>query len=389
VTSRPQIGRLAPILSLVGFAVVLAGTVQIYRAWTPALAGGGTTAATATPTVEPSLATPVYTNSTTTVPGTLVYVRDGNLWVQSGMSVRRITVSKDGSSVSGPTWSPDGQWIYYVDTRITKSRWYDPNNGNVITDFTLTYPVLCRIHADGSGQEDLLSGLLKQGGLRTFYWIRQPAVSPDGSTMAVISDGPTLPGVSDNLLHFLPLSTMKLGPALQVPENSPLGLSEPAFSPDGTRLAYVVEGRSGKYGAPGIWIYDIASGTTHPLATGMRGPSWSPDGRYVAATKVAKDKLDVVVLNALTGDQVAQVTSDGVSWGAVWSPADDALIYMHLHAGDVDLRMTQIEGAGMGMTFRLEADLTQVAGLDGSSRAAWYIPGAGGPNPTPQPSQAG
>ena len=379
---------LGPALSLVGLVVVVVATIQIYRTWTPALAAEAPTA-TAAPQVQAASATPVIVDSSTTVPGTLVYVRDGDLWVQAGTVVRRITFSRDGSAVSGPAWSGDGQWIYYVETRPGTGRWYDPNNGNQITDYTLTYPFLCRIRPDGSGQEDILSGAVQQGPLRSFYWIRQPSVSPDGSSVAVISDGPTSPGVADNLLHLVSLSSRKLGPALETPENSPLGLAEPSYSPDGSLIAYVMEGRTGKYGAPGIWVYDVKSRTAHRVASGFRSPSWSPDGRYLAATRVDRDMLDVVVLDAVTGRQIAQVTSDGASWGPVWSPAGDGLVYMHLRNKNVDLRMIRIEGSGPSMAFRLEADLTSYSGLDGSSRAAWYISGASPPLLTPEPSAAG
>jgi Tol biopolymer transport system component len=384
VIASVRAARLGPVLSLVGLVAVLAVTIQIYGTWTPTLgaAGASPTTAGGGRTWSPS---PGIVKAATTVPGTLVYVRDGELWVQAGTAVRRITVSENGSSASGPAWSGDGLWIYYVDTRIGTGRWFDPNNGFAIVDYQLTYPVLCRIHPDGTGQEEILSGMLKNGTLRSFFWIREPSVSPSGSTVAVISDGPTWPTVADNMVHFVALPSGKLGPAIDVPVNSPLGLSEPAYSPDGKLVAYVMEGRSGKYGAPGIWVYDTETRTTRRVAAGYRDPFWSPDGKYLAATEVDRDRLDVVVLDAASGAVVGRVTSDGASWGAVWSPAGDAMVYMGLQGSNVRLRMVRIEGEGSTMSFRLEADLTDYSGLDGSSRAAWYIPGVNSPVSTPSP----
>lgn len=386
----------APVLSLVGLLIAGLLTVQVYRNWTPKLAAGqATDSGTTVPIVDDNVNTPapsdvVVTNPEITVPGTLVYVKAGNLWVQSGTTTRQLTQSTDGSQASQPAWSPDGQWIYYIDTRTTTSRWYDPDAGYAIARFTLTYPVLCRIHPDGTGKQEILSSLIRQGALRTFFWIRQPSISPSGATAVVVSDGPTVPGVSDAVLHFVTISSGKLGAALPLRENTPFGLADPTFSPDGSRLAYVMEGRSGKNGAPSIWLYDINQRTSRKLAANYRGPSWSPDGKYLAATRVSGDTLDVVVLDAATGKQVGQVTSDGASWAAVWSPAGDELVYMHLTGAVVDLYMVHIGGSAGSPTFKIEPHLTEYSGLDGGSAAAWYIPNSGqpapGPTVTPGPS---
>ena len=47
------------------------------------------------------------------IPGTLVYVKQGNLWIQTGNKATQITTSGAGSM---PSWSPDGQWIYYIES---------------------------------------------------------------------------------------------------------------------------------------------------------------------------------------------------------------------------------------------------------------------------------
>jgi len=381
----------AAVLSLVGLLIGGLLTVQVYRTWTPKLTGGqATDSGTTVPIVVETGNTPapsdlVVTNPDIAVPGTLVYVKAGELWVQSGTTTRQLTQSTDGSQASQPAWSPDGQWIYYIDTQITRSRWYDPDALNVIAPYTLTYPVLCRIHPDGTGRQEILSSLIRQGALQTFFWIRQPSISPSGATAVVVSDGPTVPGASDVVLHFVTINSGKLGAALPLSENTPLGLADPAFSPDGSRLAYVMEGRSGKNGAPSIWLYDIDHRTSHKLAAGYRGPSWSPDGRYLAATRVSGDTLDVVVLDAVTGTQVGQVTSDGASWAPVWSPAGDELVYMHLTGAVVDLYMVHIGWSAGNPTFKIEPHLTEYSGLDGGSAAAWYIPGAP-PSPSETPT---
>jgi Tol biopolymer transport system component len=118
----------------------------------------------------------------------------------------------------------------------------------------------------------------------------------------------------------------------------------------------------------------------HELARGFRAASWSPDGKYIAATKVVGNTLNIAVLDATTGKQVSQVTTDGASWSPVWSPDGDKLVYMHLTGAIVDLNMVYISGTAGSFTFKIEPNLTDYSGLDGQSTAAWYIPGFG---PTP------
>jgi Tol biopolymer transport system component len=384
----------APVLSLVGLLIAGLLTFQVYRNWTPTLANSEETpsatpvpvASGQTPTPQPTAT--IATNPQISVPGTLVYVENGSLWVQSGTTARQLTVPVNGSAASQPAFSPDGQWIYYIDTRVTTGRWYDPDQGGAIARFTLYYPVLCRIHPDGTGKKDIRSGLIRQGQLTTFYWIRQPSVSYSGTVVAVASDGPTVPGVQDMGIHYVTVATGKIGAALPLSETSPLGLSDPRFSPNASELAYTMEGQSGKYGAPSIWIYK--GGVSRKLAAGYRAASWSPDGQYVAATKVTGNTLNVVVLDATSGKQVAQVTSDGASWAPVWSPAGDELVYMHLTGTIVDLNMVHISGTGTNMTFKIEPHLTDYSGLDGASPAAWYIPGYGpAPAATASPAPSG
>ena len=87
-----------------------------------------------------------------------------------------------------PSWSPDGQWIYYIES--VHDQGYFPGGSEGPNRYSMDYPVLTRIHPDGTGAEKLLSGRYRQGSYTWFFWIRQPRVSPDGRTVAIVSDGP-------------------------------------------------------------------------------------------------------------------------------------------------------------------------------------------------------
>jgi Tol biopolymer transport system component len=91
---------------------------------------------------------------------------------------------------------------------------------------------------------------------------------------------------------------------------------------------------------------------------------------------VSGSKLDVVILDAQTGKQLAQVTYDGFSWAPVWAPSGDDLVYMHLSSTVVDLYMTHVNRFGTAFTFQPEPNLTDYSGLEGDSRVAWTMPTA-------------
>ncbi len=369
---RSPVRWVVPALSLAGLIVAGLVTWQLYRNPIPVLPGRAAGTASTAPSLTPGSSGAVVERIS--VPGMIAYVREGGVWVQTGTSAKQITTSVEGSEASAPAWSGDGKWIYYIDTRITKGQWYNPNVGGYLSDYTLKYPVLCRVRPDGSDRKDILSGLIKQGSLKTFYWLRQPSIAPDGRTAAVISAGPQPPGFADTLVHLVSLGSGTLQPALPLRENHPFGHADPTYSPSGSLIAYVMEGRSGNNGAPSIWVYDASKGTARRLASGYRGPSWSPDGKYLAATKVSGQKLDIVVLDVKSGKQVGQVTTDGVSWAPVWSPAGDEIVYMSLHDGIVDLNMVHLSQTGGQFAFTVEPNLIDYSDLDGGSRAAWYIP---------------
>ena len=85
----------------------------------------------------------------------------------------------------------------------------------------------------------------------------------------------------------------------KVAETPPLGHQDPAWRPDGKVLLYVRNGRNGARGAPVIYRSTSrrrrASALTGP---GYLEPAFSPDGRYVAATKTSSFGNDLVILDA-------------------------------------------------------------------------------------------
>jgi Tol biopolymer transport system component len=242
-----------------------------------------------------------------------------------------------------------------------------------------------RIHPDGSGAEVLLTGLYEKGKQTWSYFIRQPVLSPDLKTLALVSDGPN-PLNQDVVLQLYNLAAKKLVSA-GAAQNRPLGHQDPAWRPDGKLLLFVKNGREGARGAPMLMRYRTSDGKVTTLAgPGYTTPSWSPDGRWVAATKTDGLGTDVVILDAANGAEVLRVTGDHRSFAGTWSPAGDALVYLHIDRGVVDLVTVKLSGSAPGWTVGEVLPLTNAAGLDGASRPSWFIPKDQLPEPSPTPT---
>jgi len=375
---------LAPLLSLAGLAAIGLLTVGLLTGSVPFLPAGdegpagGVDGGPVVPGRTPSPSAAPVVNPGIEIDGQLVYAKGGNLWLQEGTATRRLTSTGRDSQ---PAWSEDGAWIYFIETRQTRVRY--PIQG-VPTSYELHYPILTRIRPDGSGREVILSGLFRTGQGARYAWayfIRDPAVEPDGTSVAVVSDGPD-PTKSNVVLGLVGVATKKLTP-LGLPENPPFGHQDPAWRPDGTALVYVVNARQDGRGAPSIWRYVPETQKTAQLSrVGYTEPWYSPNSRYLVATKTSSLGTDIVVLDARSGNELLRVTSDGRSWGGAWSPDSTQIAFLQLAGSTTDLWLaTLARGSNGELSVAEIEELTEFSGLDASSRPAWW-----GPRPTPRPT---
>jgi dipeptidyl aminopeptidase/acylaminoacyl peptidase len=360
----PDRSWLAPGLSVIGLLVVAWLTLGLMSGSVPFTGGGGNGGAVAGRTAAPSN---VVVVPQVTFPGAIVYAKAGNIWVQRGGEARQLT---NGGSDSMPSWAPDGQSVLFIRTSEEQGLW--PSQGSD-RHYRMDVPSLMRVNITGTGEpEVLLTGRIKRDTRSWFYWIRQPVLSADGKTLAMISDGPD-PTNSDVVLQFYDLSTQERT-IPNVPEIVPLGHQDPSWRADGKFLLYVRNGRSGSRGAPVVYRWDVAKAKATPLTgSGYLEPTYSPDGKYIAATKTSALGNDIVILDAAHGRELLRVTDDGASWAPVWSPAGDAIAFLHIDGLITDLRMSRLDGAGPAWTVGETLDLTEVSGLDGGSRPDWYV----------------
>jgi Tol biopolymer transport system component len=383
----PVVGLIGPVLSVVALAVIASITLGLLNGQLPGFIKTGSTGmGNGTGDGPPASAAPsnvVIVEPEITFPGSIAYAKAGNIWVQTGEDVKQVT---DNGGDSMPAFSADGQSIYFI--RVTESRGKFPSGGHgQRTWYDLSTPSLMRMNTDGSGVTRLLSGRFTSGNSTWFSWMREPTPSPDGKTVLVISDGPN-PLQSDVVLKSVDVASKKLT-SLNLPESGQLGHQDPAWRADGKIVLYVRNGRDGSRGAPQLYRYDPKTKKTSPFTgPGYLTPAFSPDGRFVAATKTDAFGTDVVLLDA-TGKEILAVTDDQHSFSPVWSPAGNAVAFLHLAGTIVDLRMATLDASSGQWTVTKTVDLTKVSGLDGASRPSWFVPPAELPAPSAPPASSG
>lgn len=375
---------LAPALAVVGLLVVAIVTLNLFNGELPFRIGGPTGNGNGVegPNRTPAPSNVVIPEDEADFLGSILYVKAGNIWIQDAENgPRQLT---RGGRDSMPSWSPDGEWVYYIQTTERRGLW--PVRGRP-SWWDMEVPHLKRIRADGSMDvpEELLSGRFRNGQFDWFYWMRQPVLSPDGRTVAMVTDQPD-PNDRAVVLQLYDLDRE----AFTVPEVSvtePFGHQDPEWRADGQMLLYVRNGRDGTRGAPVIYRYDMEKLTASPLTTpGYLEPSYSPDGRYIAATRTSPLGTDIVILHATRGTELLRVTSDGQSWGPVWSPAGDAVAFLRMDGQSVDLHLARLTGPRGDWTIEETVALTDVSGLDAASTPDWFIPPDQLPQPTARPS---
>jgi dipeptidyl aminopeptidase/acylaminoacyl peptidase len=376
---------LAPVLSLVGLLLVGVVTFNLLNGQLPFGLGGsnGNGGLGDGPTRTPAPSGVVIVPEEATFEGSIVYAKGGNIWVQTSEDAKQVT-SNGGDSM--PSWSADGAWIVFIRSKAEVGYWpVKGRNGR----YDIDVPDLMRVRADGNAEpEKLATGFVKKGRLEWSAWMRQPVLSPDGTTIALVTDAPN-PDNSNVVLQFFDVETEKLRRA-GVKESGVLGHQDPEWRPDGRVVFYTQNGRDGSRGAPVIMRYDVRQEKARALtAAGYMQPSTSPDGRYLAATRTTALGTDVVILDAGTGEQLLRVTDDGTSFAPTWSPAGDGIAFLHIVGQTVDLRLARLEGAAPSWTVKETLDLTEVSGLDAASRPDWFVPPGllpATPPPTAAPS---
>jgi len=277
--------------------------------------------------------------------GTIAFGRSGSIWSLSGSSIRQLTTATTDSDLA---WSTDGAWLYAIRHRIEVG-------GRLLADgsvqrYELNVPTLIRLSGFGGREEVLFDGLIA-GSRPALNWsgfMYGPALSSDGR-IAIATDYRGRDLGTDVVIRFI----SAIGPTIStppLPHIAPFGHQDPVWSPDGTALYYVQNGLTEGGSSSRIIRYNLAKKSTVRIGgVGLIQPAISPDGRWIAATKISPRGTDVVILNPATGEVVLEITRTGKSWAPAWSPDGLQLAYLSANGSQADLNLASISVAPSGI----------------------------------------
>lgn len=143
-------------------------------------------------------------------------------------------------------------------------------------------------------------------------------------------------------------------------------LMSPAWSPDGSKLAYVSFEKRGS----SIFVQELATGKRQQISSvkGINGaPAWSPDGSKLALTLSYGRNPDIYIMTLATKALRRLSTSYAIDTEPVWSPDSKTIVFTSDRGGKPQLYKVSVHGgAAKRITFEGNYNARASFSSDGS-----------------------
>ena len=267
------------------------------------------------------------------VPVVMAYVMFFRLPWQSGYDPTRDSIETEGLGYpqSMPQWSPDGSLIVFT-----------------------RYSSLFVVSADGSHVRQIRERI----GDRFNFFAHSPSISPDGSRMAftAFEHDTWLPWSKDHQWEIV-TSALDGSDERRITKtgNRRILNLHPAWSPDGTRIAFVSNRASdARAGRHGIFTMAPDGSDVRSVAPSIRAKGtlivWSPDGRSLAFVvsepgegfHVYKDVLYTVASDGSALTRIGEATSQ-----PAWSPDGSRIAFLRTDTDSTALYTIAPDGSNL------------------------------------------